>query len=644
MYDEAMSLFEKCLAINQEIFGENSSNYATTLCNIALAYKSKGDYDKALKNYNDALAILRNIYDDKHPTYAETLNGIGDVYFAMGEYDKAAESFSDAMEINRKHLANDFSFLTSAEREMYWEKNKDMSQHILRCGSKLSNNGVISSGAYNAELITKGLLLTSDVEFTRSVYESGDSALISDYAELISMKDKLGKAYEMPVEDRYIDCRKLKEEINAAERDLVARVEKYGGFNASIGLTWKDVQSAMRKGDVAVEFTRFEVDSSETRYAALLVNKFMKSPMFVPLCSEKDLQRLLRTGVMPEKPSDDRGATVLRDRRMGVYTSTDLYNAIWKPLEKYFTPNARIYFAPTGLLHQVAIEYAMVNSSKSISDIYEIYRVSSTRFLAMDYSPRPFNEAVLYGGISYDSDPASMKRESERFGTRSASYNSFADISRDEERPSLSYLPGTKTEVETINAKLKAGKIMVDMHIGEAASEESFKNLSGKKVSLLHIATHGFFEPVDTILNSDQSLNLSGLLLAGANNIWTNRPVPEGVEDGVLTAKEISNMDLRDADMVVLSACQTGLGEITDEGVFGLQRGFKKAGVHTLIMSLWSVDDNATQLMMTEFYSNLMAGMSKREAFLKAQRTLKETKGFENPRFWAAFIMLDGNK
>ncbi|MBO7571411.1 MAG: CHAT domain-containing protein [Bacteroidales bacterium] len=643
-YNEAMPLLEKSLSINKEAYGENSSHYATTLCNIALTYKSRGEYDKALKNYNEALSILRNIYDDKHPTYAETFNGIGDVYFAMGEYNKAAESFTEAMEINRKHVANDFSFLTSAEREMYWEKNKDMSQHILRCGSKLPNNDVISSGAYNAELITKGLLLTSDIEFTRSVYESGDSALISDYANLISMKNKLGKAYEMPVEDRYIDCRELKEKINTAERELVAKVEKYGGFNASIGLTWKDVQSAMRKGDVAVEFTRYEVDSTETRYAALLVNKFMKSPMFVPLCTEKDLQRLLRTGVMPEKPSDDRGATVLRDRRMGVYTSTDLYNAIWKPLEKYFTPNARIYFAPTGLLHQVAIEYAMINSTKSISDTYEIYRVSSTRFLAMDYSPRPFDEAVLYGGISYDSDTASMKRESERFGTRTASYNSFADISKDEERSSLSYLPGTKTEVETINAKLKAGKIKVDMHIGEAANEESFKDLSGKKVSLLHIATHGFFMPADTILNSEQSLNLSGLLLAGANNIWTNQPVPEGVEDGVLTAKEISNMDLRDADMVVLSACQTGLGEITDEGVFGLQRGFKKAGVHTLIMSLWSVDDNATQLMMTEFYSNLMAGMSKREAFLKAQHKLKTTKDFENPRFWAAFIMLDGNE
>ena len=120
--------------------------------------------------------------------------------------------------------------------------------------------------------------------------------------------------------------------------------------------------------------------------------------------------------------------------------------------------------------------------------------------------------------------------------------------------------------------------------------------------------------------------------------------MPEGIEDGILTAKEISGMDLRSTDMVVLSACQTGLGEITDEGVFGLQRGFKKAGVHTIIMSLWSVDDNATKLIMTEFYSNLIKGMTKREAFLKAQRTLKTTAGFENPRFWAAFIMLDGNE
>ena len=641
--DDAMSLLENGLSM----YTENTIYYsqrADMLSSIALIYKEKADYDTALVKYNDALEIYRRVYDDSHPACAEILNGIGDVYFAKGDYAKAAENYSKAMEISRKHLAANFSFLTSAEREMYWDSNKSICQHIFQCGNKLPDNEVISEGTYNAELITKGLLLTSDIEFARSIYNSGDSLLVSSYSELVEKKDRLNMAYEMPIEDRYIDCKELKEEINAIERKLVANVEKYGGFNTSVGLTWKDVQSAMRNGDVAVEFARFDTDSEGTQYAALVLTKNMKSPVFVPLCSEKNLQRLLRTGVMPDKQSDERGASVLQDKRMGVYTSTDLYNTIWKPLEKYFGKNPRIYFAPTGILHQVAIEYAPVNSTKSVSDIYEIYRVSSTRFLAMNYSPRPFDEAVLYGGIRYDSDTTSMKHESERFGTRSTSYNSFADISREEDRASLSYLPGTKAEVENIEAKLKAGKVKVDMYVGKEANEESFKDLSGKKVSLLHIATHGFFVPADTILNSEQSLNLSGLLLAGANNIWTNQTVPEGVEDGVLTAKEISNMDLRNTDMVVLSACQTGLGEITDEGVFGLQRGFKKAGAHTIIMSLWSVDDDATQIMMTEFYTNLTKGMSKREAFLKAQRTLKATKGFENPRYWAAFIMLDGNE
>ncbi len=642
--DDALASYEKCRTIMAANKMQNTGDYANTTANISRVYNAKKEYAKALSYADEALKITEQIYGTDHARYADMTNNKGDVYFASGDYQKAAECYTKALAINRKHLVSDFSFLTASEREMYWENNGSMCQRILRCGSKLPNNDLISGGAYDAELITKGLLLTSDIEFTRTIYASGDSALIADYMRLVSLNETLNKAYEIPVEERYIDTRELKERINNAERDLVARTAKYGNIAGSVELTWKDVQSAMKSGDVAVEFTKFDIDSTQTRYAALVLAKDMKSPVLVPLCTASDLQKLMRTGSLPDKQDDGRGATVLRDKRMGLYTSTDLYTAIWKPMEKYFGKNARIYFAPAGILHQVAIEYAPVDAKTSISDKYEMYRISSTRFLATDYSPRPFEDAVLYGGIKYDSDTATMKRENERFGTRAASYNSFAEINKDEDRSSLNYLPGTKSEVEAIATMMKSGKWNTDLREGEQANEESFKDLSGKKVSLLHIATHGFFLPADTKLNSSQSLNLSGLMLAGANNIWQNRNIPEGIEDGILTAKEISGMDLRSTDMVVLSACQTGLGEITDEGVFGLQRGFKKAGVHTIIMSLWSVDDNATQLMMTEFYSNLIKGMTKREAFLKAQRTLKTTSGFENPRFWAAFIMLDGNE
>ena len=174
----------------------------------------------------------------------------------------------------------------------------------------------------------------------------------------------------------------------------------------------------------------------------------------------------------------------------------------------------------------------------------------------------------------------------------------------------------------------------------------------------------------------DKSLTRSGLLLAGANNALMGKKLPEGVDDGILTAKEISQLDLRGLDLVVLSACETGLGEIKGDGVFGLQRGFKKAGANSLLMSLWKVDDNATQLLMTQFYKNLTSGMSKFESLRQAQKCVREyevevevksdirpsvsahakeqaqqnankekafkkVKKYEDPKYWAAFILLD---
>lgn len=131
----------------------------------------------------------------------------------------------------------------------------------------------------------------------------------------------------------------------------------------------------------------------------------------------------------------------------------------------------------------------------------------------------------------------------------------------------------------------------------------------------------------------------SGLMLSGGNRAWQGETIPETVEDGVLTAREISRMDLRGTDLVVLSACETGLGEVSSEGVFGLQRSFKQAGVQTLVMSLWEVSDEATRYMMTEFYSGLLSGKEKRVAFLEAKQKCKEK--FPEPQYWAAFIMLD---
>ncbi len=630
------------------VLGEEHPDYASTLNNIGVTYNDIGDYETALKYCMQALKIREKNFGDEHIDYAQSLHIISKIYFSMGDIQNAIKLNKTATDIFKNNLINNFSFMTSHEREAFWNANYLYFLYNLGYLSNSQNDTLATKTSYDTELITKGLLLASEISLTNTIMESGDTALISEYETMKTAHLQLNKELEKPIAERIYNCDSLENEIQKMERHIMEKSNEFGDVTQFIKIDWKEVQNSLKPNDVAIEFSGFTEDDT-IKYLALVLTKGMEAPVCVPLFNNYELQKLQR-GITPAKnetstDEENRGATTVAAKRQGIYESKGLYDMLWKPLEKYFPENPRIFFAPSGMLHQIAVEYAPTGNGKTISDKYEIYRVSSTRFLAMDYMPKPFKNSVLYGGIYYDSDTTTMKQESDRYSTRSAtSYTSFADFNRNEDRGSLNYLPGTKTEVEDIVGKLKKKRIKSQLYEGSQANEESFKALSGSDISVLHIATHGFFLPTDEKLSGDQSLIQSGLLLSGANYAWQNKPLPEGVEDGILTAKEISFMDLRKTDLVVLSACQTALGEITGEGVFGLQRGFKKAGARTIIMSLWPVDDNATLLMMTEFYTNLTKGMSKREAFLTAQNKVKTTVGFENPRYWAAFIMLDGNE
>ncbi len=620
-YQNALKYGLQALEIWKKVLGEEHPYYASSLNNVGDTYQNMGDYKNALKYYLQAMEIWKNVLGEEHPRYAGALNNIGNTYDNMGDYHNAIKTTKHATDIYKNNLIRNFSYMTAHEREAYRNENGGYLRLNIKYLYHASDDTLGTKTSYDTELITKGLLLASEISIANTIMESGDTALIAEYENMKTLHLQLNKELEKPIAERIYNCDSLENEIQKTERHMMESCKEFGDVTHFIKIDWKEVQNSLKANDVAIEFSGF-TEEDTTKYIALILTKDMEAPVCVPLFEQSEMQKHLRN----------------------IYDTPEMYNLIWKPLEKYFPENPRIFFAPSGMLHRIAVESAPVGNGKTISDKYEIFRVSSTRFLAMDYTPKPLKKSVLYGGVYYDSDTTTMKVESERFTTRSAEVNSFSDLNKDEARSALPYLQGTKTEVEDIAAKMKKKKISTTLYEGAQANEESFKSLSGSDISVLHVATHGFFLPSDEKLSGDQSLIQSGLLLSGANYAWQNKPLPEGIEDGILTAREISFMDLRKTDLVVLSACQTALGEITGEGVFGLQRGFKKAGVHTIIMSLWSVDDNATRLMMTEFYSNLIKGMTKREAFLKAQRTLQTTSGFENPKFWAAFIMLDGNE
>ncbi len=645
-YQNSLKYHTMAAEIYRNTFGDNNPNYALSMKNIGVSYQRLGEYPKALEYYLRALEIQEKTLGKAHYEYAMSMCGIARTYYCLGEYHNAILANKQASDILKSSLIKNFSFMTTHERETYWNLQYDKFYININNVYDMPDDTLATKTSYDTELLTKGLLLASEISMTNIIMESGNNDLISEYENMKNTHQLHNMELEKPIAERIYNCDSLENEIQKMERHIMESCKEFGDITNFIKIDWKDVQNSMKENDVAIEFSDFSSHDT-TRFVALVLTKEMEAPACVPLFTNFEMQKLIR-GIVPVKSNaitgdENRGVTTVTAKRQGIYESMGLYELLWKPLEKFFPENPRIFFAPSGMLHQIAVEYAPISQGQTISDKYEIYRVSSTRFLAMDYMPAPMNNIVLYGGVYYDSDTTTMKRESSRYATRSTTFASFNSTHDDYDRGSLTYLPGTKTEVDNIVGKMKKSRIKTKLYSGAKANEESFKALSGSDISVLHIATHGFFLPTEEKMSGDQSLVQSGLLLSGANYAWQNQPVPEGVEDGILTAKEISFMDLRKTDLVVLSACQTALGEISGEGVFGLQRGFKKAGVRTIIMSLWPVDDNATLLMMTEFYTNLTKGMSKREAFLSAQNKVKTTAGFENPRFWAAFIMLDGN-
>jgi CHAT domain-containing protein len=267
----------------------------------------------------------------------------------------------------------------------------------------------------------------------------------------------------------------------------------------------------------------------------------------------------------------------------------------------------------------------------------------------------------LFGGIDYDADTEKMLSIANQYNPSAENYSRAAGRSIDSNNirsGSLSYLEGTMAEVRKIKELAEEKGVNCILVTGDEAIEESVKDLSGKTgTEVLHIATHGFFFPdaeknpdsrgmiraggfaAPAFMVSENPLMRSGLAFTGANHIWSGKDIPQGLDDGILTAYEVSNMYLPDTRLVVLSACETGLGEIRgSEGVYGLQRSFKIAGADNILMSLWQIPDYHTYELMHLFYSNCLKGMTVIDGFSKAQQFMR--KKYE-PFFWAGFVLIE---
>ncbi|MBR5654222.1 MAG: CHAT domain-containing protein [Prevotella sp.] len=651
---------------NEELltrYGEKHPIYATFLANRAnylLLYgfvaedeeEAISSITSALELATKAMSIRREILGNNHPLYASSLTQIVTLNYFLDDYSQALHYFSENISIIQSHILKQFSGITSEQRSMYWEKYINQFTDFYPFFTYRSNATTAPDLYDKSALFAKGLLLSTDIEMNRLIQGSGDEDALRMFEVLRNNRLLLQRLKETPIEKRPINSDSLATVVKNLEQALMKISNANGDFTQKLRITWQDVQQALEPDEIAIEFLSFPVYYSDsTMVAALTLRKDDKEPKFIPLFEQRQLQELNDTKF---------------------YYCPDQTTLVWQPLQQELQGIRRIYFSPSGVLHNIGIEY-----SPGMEE-FDIYRLSSTREV-IDLKERgegimattPIHtkgekrNAVLYGGVDYDVVISDYTHKEGTGDISVALHHAFIDsLGIRGAKAKIPYLPYTLDEVKGIKELFDKKKQEAYAITGKDATETSVKQLSAHRPRILHIATHGFYwkeEEADYWKRQEsflflgledsrsaaelenKALTRSGLFMAGVNEL-KGQDLPMEADDGVLTAQEISYLDLRGINLVVLSACQTGLGDINQgEGVFGLQRGFKKAGVQTLVMSLWEVDDNATQILMTTFYDNLLQGQSKHEAFHNAQQHLQivDNGKYNDPQYWAAFILLD---
>lgn len=648
-YAQAIELHKQALKIIQVTLGENHLDYANSLNNLASCYENIGDYTTAIELNKQTLEIMKVALGENHPKYASDLNNLAFKYYIVNEFNDITPVWSKWYKTIKACTFSLFRELTSEQRYTFWNHQTSLctviSNNIFT--KALSNDKQSMGLSYNSLLFSKGVILASDIEFDKVIRESGDTVLLEKFEELRTTRAILNTYYNKPIAERPEgEVERLEARAEVLEKDLLDGSKEYADFTRRLEIEWQDVQAALGDKDVAIEILAADEHIDEDTppyYAALVLRKGWDAPKFVELCGAEELQTYF--------DSDNGLAMMYREAN-----SRKLYDLIWGKLAEHINEGDNVYFSPGGLLHQVNVELLQDTDGRLANEKYNLHRVSSTRELCFETPKIAHSEAVLYGGLMYDMDSTAMVAQSRAVRPEEEHY-AMRGLQLDSLRGKLNYLSASKTEVEKISKQMSQHGIKTTLYVEQIGNEESFKALSGKKTPIIHLATHGFFfkneeakvKPFFRMMSMDQerprpdnSLRRSGLAFAGAQKAWDGEEIPKGIDDGVMLAQEIASMDLAGTDLVVLSACETGLGEINSEGVFGLQRAFKKAGVQTLIMSLWKVHDEATALFMQTFYGNLLSGKSKRDSFAAAQMALREHRDYgKDPAYWAAFVMLD---
>jgi tetratricopeptide (TPR) repeat protein/CHAT domain-containing protein len=691
---------QKALSIYENIkgYGRNHPKYAFALNELGRCYLNFKNFEEAEKCFLGALEIRLNAKNRNYFDIAKSYRNLGDLfyfnleyvkadsllqialqiadsamgcrsilsnsikvslarnYYVSGNFDLFIPVAEDLMRLKLQEITRNFEWFNDYQRELYWKREKYFFEFVSEVvNSGFENYPQLTALNYDAILILKGQLLEAKI--------SKDSYLgeVEKLKEEISLNRKLMAKMESDGTSKKLDLENLNRKTDSLDNQLSKILPGYFEQKKNLVVKWQNVQHNLDIGEVAIEFIRvLNTTDSMIYYNALILSRGQDYPQLVKVCGEAELN---------------------------IWSSKDyaeLYDLIWRPIEPFLEGVKEIYYSPIGKLdfvpfhalyarkgsgdvvvgqklskRGVNVDFESVNSevqAEYLIDRYTLHQLTSTRYLAMglkEKSQEPITKSIaLVGGVNYDflntKDAKAEKQKGKVNLTRSGLMA----------QGKLGYLKGTATETETIKYSVQSKQWKIEMFSSNVATEDNIVRLEGRHAkSILHIATHGYAFPnydfSDTTI-SENSLRYSyrystnpmvrsGLILAGGNWAWTGSDTLSKLgaeQNGILTALEVSQLNLKNTKLVVLSACETGLGKIEgSEGTFGLKRGFKLAGVEQMIVSLWSVPDKETMELMTLFYTDLTTTLNPVVSFEKAQKQMRMNYPTE-PDKWAGFVLV----
>jgi CHAT domain-containing protein/Tfp pilus assembly protein PilF len=642
-YGKAERLYVRALDIREKALGPMHPDFATSLNDLALLYWAQGAYGKAEPLYVRALDISEVALGAMHPDVAQSLDNLALLYWAQGAYPKAEPLLSRAADIRESQLRSSVTPLSESRKRALMTLVQGETERLVSFHVDASPSG---PGALELALTTvlrrKGRVLDSLTEAQRTLHDHLTPLLRHQLDQLAQVRTELAAQLYAAAEQRASTqhaaaIANLRTRIEDLEAALGAASAEFRAQNEPVTLA--NLQAALPRGAMLVEFVRYhrfdaraQPPQQEERYVAYLVTSH-GPPRWVPLGEAAPIDDAVDAALAALRPHVHRDTTRTALQHLDALVVT--------PLRDQLTDVSHLILAPDGKLNLVPFEALIDPQGHYELERYLVsYLTSGRDLLRLAAHREPRSPAVIVAGPDYGPLPSHLRPGTVAFLP----------------------LPGARAEASDLGRYFSTPPVT-----GKQATKEALAALVGPTV--LHVATHGFYQapgtagapgsrgpsappaasaprsprgvhvkmnggmpspsPPPSSSDPAEALDRSGLAMAGAN---------QGA-DGIVTAREIAGFDWWGTQLVVLSACETGVGAVpSGDGVHGMRRALVLAGAEAQVVSLWNVSDGSTRALMRVYYDELARGTGRAEALRRAKLHLLHQPRYAHPYYWAAFI------